>query len=441
MSENKKYKKIIKENVEEISEKLIEISDWLYENPEYGCEEFEASELLSKELEKNGFQVEKPFLNMPTAFKGTYKGKPGGPKIAILGEYDALEGIGHGCGHNIIGTAAIGAGIALSKILNDLKGEVIVLGCPAEENRKGGPPGGWPCQFSKLAMSAQGVFNNIDAAIMVHPTTGLSRIWSTTLISQYVDVIFKGKSAHAAGNPWDGRNALQSAVLFINGVNAIRQQLRRGSPYYPVIHFILTEGGTAMNAIPEISHVYGGCRSQDREYMNEMFKMIHNCAKGAAIMMGCELEWTPRSRGALFAPPGSEKREVKIPNLYLTELVYENMLKLKVDVEDWRISVHRPPGGGTDFGNVTHKVPALDISISISKEKLPGHSEQFAKATTSDEGHFALINGVNAMAMTAVDVFTVPEHVEKMKAVHLKLIDEYKMTMEEIGYVQKGKSF
>jgi amidohydrolase len=436
MFETKHHKKIVQKKIEENRDRLIEISDWLYENPEFGCEEFEASELLSNELKKNGFKVEKPFLKMPTAFKGTFKGKQGGPKIAILGEYDALEGIGHGCGHNIIGTAAIGAGIALSKIMRDLSGEIVVLGCPAEENRKGGPPGGWACQFSKLAMSAQGVFNDIDAAIMIHPTSGVSRVWSTTLISQYVDVIFKGKSAHAAGNPWDGRNALQSAVLFINGVNAIRQQLRRGSPYYPVIHFILTEGGTAMNAIPKVANVYGGCRSQDREYMQEMFEMIHNCAKGAAIMMGCELEWTPRSRGALFAPLGSEKREVKIPNLYLTELVYNNLLNLDVDIEDWRLSVKRPPGGGTDFGNVTHKVPALDLSISISKEKLPGHSVQLAKATTNEEGHKGLINGAKAMAMTAVDIITVPEHVKKMKAVHLKLIDEYKIKMEEIGYIK-----
>lgn len=437
MSETEHYKKLVQDNVEAISGRLIEISDYLYENPEFGCEEFLASKLLSGELRKNGFQVEIPFLDMPTAFKGTFKGKPDGPTVAILGEYDALEGIGHGCGHNIIGTAAIGTGIALSKIIKELRGEIVVLGCPAEENRKGGPIGGWPCQFSKLAMSAQGVFDDIDAAIMIHPTTGLTRIGSTSLISQYVDVIFKGKSAHAAGNPWDGRNALQAAVLFITGVNAIRQQLRRGSPYFPVIHFILTEGGTAMNAIPEVAHVYGGCRSQDREYMKEMFEMIYNCAKGAAIMMGCELEWTPRARGALFAPPGSEKREVKRPNLYLTELVYDNLLKLKMKVEDWRVSVRRPPGGGTDFGNVTHRIPALDISISISNERLPGHSVHLAKATTSEEGHRALINGTKAMAMTVIDILTLPEHVENMKAVHLKQIDEYQIKMEEMGYAKR----
>ena len=434
MTQTELYKTRAQEEVDAISERLIEISDWIFENPEYGCEEFKASELLSDTLRKHGFNVEKLFLGMPTAFRGSFKGSGVGPKIAILGEYDALEGIGHGCGHNMIGTTAIGAGIAVSKLLKDLRGEVVVLGCPAEENRKGGPPGGWPCQFSKLAMCAQGVFDDVDAAIMIHPTTGLTRIGGTTLISQYVDVVFKGKSAHAAGNPWEGRNALQAALLFLNGVNAFRQQLRRGRPYYPVIHFIVTEGGTAMNAIPEIAHVYGGCRSQDREYLSEMFDMIHNCARGAAIMTDCELEWTPRSRGALFAPQGSEKREVKMPNPYLTELVDSNLSNLGVEAEDWRVSIQRQPGGGTDFGNVTKKIPALDLSFSISKERLPGHSISLAKATITEEGHNALINATKTLAMTVIDLLTVPEHIIKMKQVHRMELDEYLLTMKEIGY-------
>ena len=214
------YKNLVRSEVDSVGARLVEISDWLYENPEYGCEEFEASRLLSSELEKHEFKVEKPFLGMPTAFKATYRGKPGGPRVAILGEYDALEGIGHGCGHNLIGTAAIGAGIAVSKVIKNFEGEVVVLGCPAEENRKGGPPGGWPCQYSKTIMCAKGVFNDIDVAMMVHPSSGLNIMNKATLMSQYVDVVFRGKTAHAAGNPWEGRNAMQAAVLFINGVNA-----------------------------------------------------------------------------------------------------------------------------------------------------------------------------------------------------------------------------
>jgi len=429
MVDNENYKKKVQNTVDIISGRLIEISDWLYENPEYGCEEFEASSLLSSELKKHKFKVEKPFLGMPTAFKGTFRGRTSGPKVAILGEYDALEGVGHGCGHNIIGTAAIGAGIALSKIMKDLKGEIIVLGCPAEENRKGGPSSGWPCQWSKRIMCANGVFDDIDAAIMIHPTTGLTRVAQTTLISQYIHVTFKGKSAHAAADPWTGRNAMQAAVLFINGVNAMRQQLRRGKPYIPVSHWIISEAGTAGNVIPEVARCYGAVRSQDKNYLKEMVEMVHNCAKGAALMTGCELEWIPK-------PYPGEEPEVLTPNYYLAELMYKNFLELGVETEDWRVTARRQPGGGTDFGNVTRRVPGLHPHVSISKEYIPWHSVVSAKATTSEGGHRALINGAKALAMTSVDLFTVPKYLEKMKAVHLMDVNEYLQKIEEIGYAR-----
>lgn len=399
-----------------MSGRLIEISDWLFNNPEYGCEEIRASELLSNELKKHDFQVEKPFLGMTTSFKGTFGGKSSSPKIAILGEYDALEGIGHGCAHNMIGTASVGAGIALSKIMEDLKGELLVLGCPAEENRKGGPSGGWPYQCSKRIMCDKGVFDGIDAALMIHPMAGMTRVGTSSLIAQYLDVIFTGKSAHAAADPWTGRNALQAAVLFISGVNAMRQQLRRGKPYVPVTHWIITEGGTAGNVIPDVAHCYGGCRSQDRMYLEEMLEMVRNCANGAALMTGCEANLILRTRSS---------QDAKIPNLYLTELAYRNLLGLGVETEDWRITVRREPEGGTDFSDVTNKIPAVDINVSIGKEDIPWHSVASAKATSSEMGHQALINGTKALAMTAIDLLTVPEHVNEMKSTHLMLIDEY----------------
>lgn len=419
------YKNTVCKTVDSIGPRLMEISDWLYENPEYGCEEFEASKLLSNELEKNEFKIDKPFLGMPTSFKASYRGKPGGPRIAILGEYDALEGIGHGCGHNIIGTAAIGAGIALSKVMKKFNGEVVVLGCPAEENRKGGPPGGWPCQSSKSIMCAKGVFDDIDVAMMVHPSSGLTLLNKGTLVGQYIDVVFKGKTAHAAGNPWEGRNAMQAAVLFINGINAMRQQFRRGKPYSPVTHWIITEAGTAGNVIPDLAKVYGGIRSQDQTYLKELFEMVKNCAKGAALMTGTEEEITLRPGGGLHHQVGSEGMASMASNLYLTELMFNNFQTLGVELEDWRITARSEPGGGTDFSNVTRRVPGLHPHISISKRPIAGHSVELAKATTTDEGHKALLNGAKAMVMTAVDIFVNPKHVDRMKSVHLMDIDEY----------------
>lgn len=432
MNKFNSHKKLVQKEVDRIGDRLIEISDYLYRNPEFGCEEFNSSELLSSELKKHGFTVEKPYLDMTTAFKGTFKGKSDGPKVAILGEYDALEGIGHGCGHNMIGTAAIGAGIALSKVMKDLSGEVVVLGCPAEENRKGGPPGGWPCQGSKRIMCAQGTFDDIDAAIMIHPGSGLTNVGGTSNVSRYIDVIFHGKSAHAAGDPWDGANAMQAAVLFMNGVNALRQQFRRGRPYLPITHWIIQEAGTAGNVIPDYAHCYGGVRSMDHAYRQQMVDMIHNCAKGAALMTGCEVEYIPRP---IPGPPRSEKPEVKISNLFLAELIYKNLVDLGVETEDWKITARKDPGGGTDFSNVTQRVPSVEVKMSISKKSLQGHSTDLAKATTAKQGHEALLNGTKTLAMTAIDIFTKPERVEKMKAVHLVDIDDYMAKKNEIGEV------
>ena len=414
-------KEQVNAEVDALGSRLTEMSDWIADNPEYGCEEFQASQLLSDELKKHGFKVEKPYLDMKTAFKATYKGKSGGPKIAILGEYDALEGIGHGCGHNQIGTAAAGAGIALSKIMDNLKGEIVVFGCPAEENRKGGPPGGWPCQGSKRDMCVGGSFDDVDAAIMIHPGSGMSKVGSSSNISRYIDVIFKGQSAHAA-SAWTGSNAMQAVVLFMNGINAIRQQLRRGMPYVPITHWIILEAGHAGNVIPDVAHCYGGVRSPDDDYRQEVIDLIHNCAKGAALMTGCEYEFKPKPKPG---PPRKEPKMVKRPNLYLTELIYANLIDLGVETEDWRIVARRAPSGGTDFSNVTRRVPGVDISISVSKEKIPGHSVALINATKSEEGHKALLNGTKAMCMTAVDLLTKPEHIEKMKMVHLLEIDEY----------------
>jgi amidohydrolase len=425
MDSTEAFKKKVQEEIDVLSERLFEISDWMYENPEYGCEEFEASRLISEELRKHGFTVEKPFIEIPTAFKAVFKGKKGGPKIAVLGEYDALEGIGHGCAHNIIGTAALGAGIAISKVMKEIQGELIVLGCPAEENRKGGPPGGWPCQSSKAIMCAQGVFEDIDAAMMIHPGTGITQINRGTLISQYLEVVFRGRTAHAAGGPWDGRNAMQAAVLFINGVNAMRQQFRRGPPYIPVTHWIITEAGTAGNIIPDLARCYGGIRSQDTDYLKELLEMVENCAKGAALMTGCEAELNLRPGGGIHTLPRSEESKAIAPNLYLTELMYQNLLELGVETEDWRITARKQPGGGTDFSNVSRRVPGIHPMLSLSQERFPGHSIALAEATASEEGHKCLINGAKALAMTAIDVFTVPSNLEKTKSAHLMEIDEY----------------
>jgi len=157
-------KEKVKGAVDDQRQRLYEISKFIYENPELGSEEFKAAELLTGELEKNGFDVERGIFGMPTAFCATFKGKGDGPKVTVLAEYDALPGVGHGCGHNLIAASAIGAGIAAGKVMESLNGEVLVVGTPAEEGN--GPSGG-----AKVIMAEKGFWDDIDGAIMLHPSS------------------------------------------------------------------------------------------------------------------------------------------------------------------------------------------------------------------------------------------------------------------------------
>jgi amidohydrolase len=191
MDEQTYLKKRVQTEVDAIMPKLKELRDKIGHYPELGSEEYKSSNLLVQELEKHGFQVEYPFFDMDTAFKASYKGVDGGPVIAILCEYDALPGVGHGCGHNIIGTAGIGAGIAVSKVIKDLSGELWVIGTPAEEGH--GPYGG-----AKVKMVEGGVFEDVDVSYMIHPSTGPTMVSGNFLAIKGIIIEFKGKTSHAA---------------------------------------------------------------------------------------------------------------------------------------------------------------------------------------------------------------------------------------------------
>ena len=394
------YKEEVQNKVEEYGDRFIEICDWIYENPELGSEEFKASELLTTELTKHGFVVKKNLCDMPTAFSASYKGKKGGPRIAVLAEYDALPGIGHGCGHNLIAASAVGAGVAVSKLMEHLGGEIIVVGCPAEEGR--GPSGS-----SKRVMAVKGFWDDIDAAIMLHGAEQYS-VGSLALAYWGVLMEFEGKTAHAASTPHQGINALNAAVIAFMAVHALRQEVRRDANV--VIHGIITEGGLAPNVIPDRAVVNFGVRSSDEDYLAELVDKIENCAKGAALAMGAKVKVTVPSRER---PKGLATKKLNIP---LIEMMWENYRALGAEpLKDWRETTTAMPRGTTDFCAVTQTIPAASSRIKSVPNGVAGHSRELADASITDEAHDALIIGTKALAMTAVDLLENPEKMKQVK--------------------------
>ena len=396
MSDTVSLKKSVQNELDAIMPRLKELKDKIGRNPELGSEEYESSSILVEELRSHGFKVEYPFFEMDTAFKAVYKGSENGPVIAILCEYDALPGVGHGCGHNIIGTAGIGAGIAVSKMMKGLAGEVWVIGTPAEEGH--GPYAG-----AKVRMALGGVFDGVDVSYMIHPSTGKSMVTANFLAVKGVGIEFKGRTAHAAADPHNGVNALNAAMITYMSIHANRQQLRGDAN--AVIHGIVTEGGLASNIIPDKAVLRFGVRSSDDTYVPTLVDTVVNCAKGAALATGCEVEFTL-----------SNGLKSNIHNKPLEDLFQRVFGELGVEYRDPLELATVPPGGSTDFADVTHVVPGIHPMIGIGGEGYTMHSTDFAGHTLTPEGDKGLEVGAKTLAMASIEILTDPDLLAEIKA-------------------------
>ncbi|HUV34929.1 MAG TPA: M20 family metallopeptidase [Candidatus Desulfaltia sp.] len=395
MADTDSLKKSVQMEVDALMPQLKKLKDEIGENPELGSEEYKSSKLLVEELRRHGFKVEHPFCEMDTAFKAVYKGKGEGPVIAILCEYDALPGVGHGCGHNIIGTAGVGAGIAVSKLMKDLPGDVWVVGTPAEEGH--GPYGG-----AKVRMVNAGVFKDVDVSYMIHPMTGTSMVTGNFLAVSGVEIVFKGKTAHAAADAHNGLNALNAAVLTYMAIHANRQQLRRDAN--AVVHGIITEGGLASNIIPDKAALRFGVRSSDTSYVPTLVEMVVNSARGAAIATGCTMEHTV-----------STGLKSNLHNKKLESLYMEAFDDLGHEYRDPTEVAVMPPGGSTDFADVTHVVPGIHPMVGITQKEMTMHSREFADATMTPDGDKGLETGAKAMAMVTVELLANPGLLAEIK--------------------------
>jgi len=363
---------------------LNELSLRIHSHPETGFKETKAVTWLSQYLKENGFSIEKEACGLPTAFRARYG--QGKPVIAVLAEYDALPGLGHACGHNLIAACAVGAAAATRPAIDRLGGSILVIGTPAEEMGGG-----------KIIMVKQGAFADVDIAMMVHP--GVYNAATTqALACQVLEVEFLGKAAHAAARPEAGINALEAMLQSFTAINSLRQHIRDKSR----IHGIITDGGQAANIVPDHSAAIFIVRAESNSYLNELKQRVIDCFIGAATASGARLEY--HWQGHQYAPMRN--------NLTLARLFQQNMESL-----GRKMKLINSSGAtfSTDMGNVSQQVPSIHPIVAIAPEEISLHSPQFASAAVSDDGSHALLDATKALAMTAVDLISDLEKVTEVK--------------------------
>ncbi|MCP8617313.1 M20 family metallopeptidase [Salirhabdus salicampi] len=369
-----------------IQEKLWDINKSLYHNPELGDQEFESMAKLVAFLEEHQFTVEKGVVDRPTAFKAVYDSKADGPTIAYLAEYDALPGVGHGCGHNLIGTMSVGAGILLSKIIDDIGGRVVVFGTPAEETNG-----------AKVPMTENGLFDDIDAAMIVHPA-GESHESGDSLAMDAIQFDFRGKSSHAAASPEKGINALDAVIQLFNGINALRQHVTSDVR----IHGVITEGGSAANVVPDKAVAQFYIRASNRNYLNEVVEKVKGIAYGASAMTGADV----------IIDNYELSYDNMITNQTLSKAFTHNLLKAGVE----KVYKAKDTFGSIDMGNVSHIVPAIHPYIGFGVPDLVAHTKEFADLTITSKGYKMLGQGALSLAFTGYDLITDSNLLAEVKA-------------------------
>jgi len=360
--------------------RLWETSLAIHRAPELGYAEHQAADLLCSLLADGGLAVERGIGGMPTAFRATVAGQLARPCIAVLAEMDALPDVGHACGHNLIGAAAAGAGLGLAAIAAQLPGSAVVLGCPAEESAVDGSGG-------KIRLLSAGVFDAVDAAIMVHPGTLDLVSVSTSLASCGLEFEFVGKAAHAALAPHQGINALDGVLNTFSGVNALRQSL----PPEARVHGIITEGGASPNIIPERAVCRFRVRARNHVELSELAEKVTNCARAGALASGAKLIIRETTPTYLEVRPDAEVAAALFRNL---AVVGRPVCTSSPDERK----------ASTDFGNVSQAVPAACATVAIADDTVAVHSPAFAAAAAAEPARRMVLDSAKALAMTAIDL-------------------------------------
>jgi amidohydrolase len=361
--------------IEANAQPLIELSRTIHQHPEIGGEEHRSVQALTRFLEEHSIPVESPYAGIETAFRATVAGRTLRPRVALLAEYDALPGIGHACGHNVICAMSVGAAVGLKEVFSLLDATAEVIGCPAEETRG-----------AKVDLLEQGAFSEVDFAMMLHPAP-VTAIKMKTLALEPLEFTFHGRSAHAAQAPHQGVNALNAVILLFNHIDALRQHVKSDVR----MHGIITDGGQAPNIVPERAQARFYLRAPDRDYLRELRKRVENCAEAAALATGSRLE--------------VRRFENSFDNI-LTNPVLADAMRRNFEGLGETVIDEMPDGASTDMGNVSQVVPSIHGMICIAQPGTSLHSREFAQAAGSETGNRAVILGAKVLALTALDMLT-----------------------------------
>ena len=365
---------------------LVEISRTIWSNPEVAFTECKASQLLVDLLKKYGFTVEYPYAGMETAFRAEYAHGTGGGTFALAAEYDALAGLGHGCGHNLIGVASVAGAYAAKTYMDKhgIDGKIVVLGTPGEEGGGG----------KVLMLRNADCLKNVDAVMMSHAAADTTRGDSGSSGIRRYEVTFHGLAAHAAGSPEKGINALDAQILLFNAVGLYRQQMERDAS----IHGIILEGGDAANIIPDHTKCRFYIRSHQEAIIDKIYDRFAKMVEGAALMTGCTSEI------AQYSIPYKSRK----PNKLLSGLFLEGARAIgTMNPTDALLSGR----GSTDFGDFSHAAPGAHTAFAIAPPgtSIPGHSEAKKMHSNTDYAYDRMLDTGAILAYCALKVLTDPE--------------------------------
>lgn len=415
-------KTAIIKSVDSRKDELTKLSDqiWAYAEPAF--QETKSAKALADFAEANGFKVERGVAELPTAFVATYGS--GKPIIGILGEFDALPGIsqkaqpvkeallegaaGHGCGHNLFGVGSLAAAISLKELLaqGKLKGTIKFFGTPAEESGNG-----------KVYMARAGLFNDLDICFDWHPGTHTeAAVQSSTALIE-LNVEFFGKAAHAAGDPWNGRSAVDALELFTHGVNMLREHVRPSVR----MHYVIQKGGDVPNVVPEYSKAWLWIRDSKRVVMEEVYQRIQEVAKGAATMAGVESKVSLLSgtyeilvnrtggeymhRNLELLGPISFTEDEQAFAKKIQQVSNAEQIGLDGNIGPFRETLSETGGGSTDTGDVSWIVPVIRVTATTGAPNTPWHSWAEVACAGMSIGHKGMLHAAKALGMTMVDAF------------------------------------
>ena len=370
--------------VDRVLPDALELSHRVHASPEIAFEERQASAWTAELLERHGFEITRPAGGLETAFVARWRGRAGGPVVAFAGEYDALPEVGHGCGHNLMCSSSAGAAIAAAEVLGrDFDGEIRFIGTPAEEAGNG-----------KVHLLKAGTFDDVDVCLQIHPADNTSSEVISLAITE-VGVTYHGKLAHASGDPWLGKNALDAIVLLYTMVSQWRQHVKPGER----VHGIITHGGAAPNIVPDETRGRWYLRTPIDEDLEAMIERFRTMADAAAAATGCTVEVmedaTSRCRTMLNNPTLLEIWRGHLADVGLTDGPTD------------------PNAGSTDMTNVSHELPTIHPYLAIAPSGTPGHSREFAAHAGGADGDAMLPKAIRILAATAIDLIERPELVER----------------------------